>query len=378
MGHYRHGEESGRKMRSLRHPTAAAVFVALALTVPAGATAAQKTARCLVPKVAGDTLTVATKRLKAAHCQVGKITRPKIAVDLVVASSVPKAGRREKRGAKIHLTLTAGKISYKTAVDPTFTQSSSNPLAVTYTFDADAVEIDNGQTVNLGINGDLPAGVLNFYSAVTTGGPEQLYCSLNVGGSTSSSDCPITYTQTGTYEVTTQYIPNSATAVTETDQETINPYTTTTSLTATPTACGTLVPPTVTYPPNPNLEFQENCYSLALASTAPASLVLSVTPPGTANESVSGVGMLVNPGTLAPGATCTLAVYWYQGSQQQAGLGGGYSPNCSMTVGWTNPAYVLAPDKDSYESVTTWTLTAAFSATPGWVGSSSTIDLSAP
>lgn len=127
---------------------------------------------------------------------------------------------------------------YQAKVDPTFTQAPSDPLAVTYAYSADATLTSQNGTTDLAATGQLPAGVLNFYSASTPGGPEQLYCSINVGAALIGGSCPVTYTQTGTYAVTTEYVPNSASAVTETDQETISPYSTTTSLAVTPGACG--------------------------------------------------------------------------------------------------------------------------------------------
>lgn len=115
-------------------------------------------------------------------------------------------------------------ISYSTHVDPTFTQDPTNPLAVTYAYDATAIA--NG--VNLGAVDQLPAGVLNFYSPTSPGQTAGLICSLNVGGAITGGSCVVDYAVTGAYQVTTQYVPNAATAVTETDTETIAPYATNT------------------------------------------------------------------------------------------------------------------------------------------------------
>ena len=79
--------------------------------------------------------------------------------------------------------------------------------------------------MNLGAEGELPGGILNFYNEGS------LTCSMNVGGATTGSTCLVTYADTGSYQVTTQYIPNGATAVTETDDVTIAPYATTVGLT---------------------------------------------------------------------------------------------------------------------------------------------------
>lgn len=135
------------------------------------------------------------------------------------------------RTAKKQTTVAqAPVIGYKANVDPSFTQSPTNPLAVTYSYSADATETIDGTTIDLGAEGQLPAGVLNFYSATTPGGSVGLVCSMNVGGATLGGSCPVTVAATGSYAVTTEYIPNSAGAVTETDTETIVPAATTTTL----------------------------------------------------------------------------------------------------------------------------------------------------
>lgn len=66
--------------------------------------------KCVVPKLAGKTLTQATRALKAAHCKLGKVTKPKKKKGkplppLVVKSSTPKAGSIHANGAKVNLTL---------------------------------------------------------------------------------------------------------------------------------------------------------------------------------------------------------------------------------------------------------------------------------
>jgi hypothetical protein len=215
---------------------AAAITVALAL--PAAA-AAKTPARCHVPNLKGDTLAQARQKLTKAHCAAGKITRPKTTTGaLTVSGQSPKAGRKMKHDGRVNLTLRAKTaistttttstpapaVSYSAKVDPSFTQSATNPLAVTYSYSADATETQDGQATDLAQTDQLPAGVLNFFN----GG--QLACSMNVGGATSSGACPVTYPSTGTYSVTTQYIPSGTAAVTETDQETISPEPTSTIL----------------------------------------------------------------------------------------------------------------------------------------------------
>lgn len=198
------------------------LIICAALTLLTASTAAASTKpACRVPNLKGDTLAQARHKLAAAHCELGKIAG---AHGGKVTTQIPRAGRKEKPGTKVAVTLQRMKISYKATVDPTFVQDPTNPLQVTYTYDADAVEVANGNTENLGQIGQLPAGILNFYSQGT------LECSMNVGGAVYSGTCTVTYPNTGTYTVETQYIPNGVTAVLETDQETIEPFSTTVDL----------------------------------------------------------------------------------------------------------------------------------------------------
>jgi hypothetical protein len=67
-------------------------------------------------------------------------------------------------------------------LDPSFKQSPSNPLAVTYSFSASATEwVDGSERPT-----SLPAGFLNLYS------DGLLACSINVGGSVTGGECPFT------------------------------------------------------------------------------------------------------------------------------------------------------------------------------------------
>ena len=91
-------------------------------------------------------------------------------------------------------------------LDPSFTQSPTNPLEVTYTYSASA-------TVGGTPDGSLPAGVLEFFS------DGLLACSENVGGATNTGTCVVTYSAYGAHTVNTVYDSgtNSATTGTETE-----------------------------------------------------------------------------------------------------------------------------------------------------------------
>jgi hypothetical protein len=62
---------------------------------------------CIVPKLVGDSLASATRRLKSAHCRLGKVTKPRHRTTLVVASSNPRAGKHGKNGTRVDLWMRA-------------------------------------------------------------------------------------------------------------------------------------------------------------------------------------------------------------------------------------------------------------------------------
>jgi hypothetical protein len=263
-------------MSKLLTATGTAAVVVL-LAIPAAATA--KTVRCHVPNVKGDTLTVAKRKLSAAHCAAGRITGTRAGK---VATQSPRAGRTLKRGTKVQIalkatsstktttapptTIVAPTVSYSTKVDPTFVQSPTDPLAVTYSYSADAVQTQGALTKDLAQDDQLPAGILNLYSQGV------LECSENVGGATSDGTCAVTYSATGTYAITTQYIPNGQTAVTETDPETILPFATTTAI-----AIDFGAPFNVTGPPPTDAQSVNWFDGLGVSSTDTANASFTVT-----------------------------------------------------------------------------------------------------
>jgi hypothetical protein len=198
-------------------------------------------------------------------------------------------------------------VHYAARVDPSFTQAPGNPLSVTYAYSADATSVVNGVSTDLASVGQLPAGILNFYSQQSAGGPQSLYCSMNVGGTTTGGGCPITYSDTGTYLVTTQYIPSAASAVTETDSETIKPYPTTASLTV-----AYLTPYTNVGPPPTYLTTEHQPVLVTVNSSDPANAGITLTitdqttgasltcPPQAGNAQGIDFGTNVNDGQAPP------------------------------------------------------------------------------
>jgi len=70
-----------------------------------GTTARART-RCVVPRLAGHTLTGARRMLRRAHCGLGRVTRAAAhGRRLVVRRQVPKAGSRHTAGTRVRLTL---------------------------------------------------------------------------------------------------------------------------------------------------------------------------------------------------------------------------------------------------------------------------------
>jgi hypothetical protein len=107
-------------------------------------------------------------------------------------------------------------------LDPSFTQSPTNPLAVTYSYSASAIETAGGSRP-----APLPPGILNLYS------DGWLACSINVGGTVTGGSCPVTYSAFGSYTVIVDYVSGEASA-TETETEQIKPYSTTIALSVQP------------------------------------------------------------------------------------------------------------------------------------------------
>jgi PKD repeat protein len=73
-------------------------------------TATPPGAKCVVPKLKGKSLSKAKSLLKAAHCKLGRVTKPKPRKhhklgNLVVKSSSPKAGSNKPAGTKVSLKL---------------------------------------------------------------------------------------------------------------------------------------------------------------------------------------------------------------------------------------------------------------------------------
>lgn len=123
----------------------------------------------------------------------------------------------------------------KAYLDPTFAQSPTNPLKVTWcaSVDNDATtspcQFSNGTDAPSSSKADrtLHPGVLDFYVG-PQGSVLGLVCSTDVGPAVDYADCTINLTTLGEYTVTTEYLSGGSDS-SATETSTINPFTTTTT-----------------------------------------------------------------------------------------------------------------------------------------------------
>lgn len=125
------------------------------------------------------------------------------------------------------------------AVDPTFTQSPLDPLAITFQYSASASQVVNGLAQSLS---SIPTGVLELFSALSPTAPVGLVCSMNVGGTTTGGNCNVEFQQAGQYQVTTTYLSGTSSA-TATEPITITPYQTSIEATDDASGSGTTLAP---------------------------------------------------------------------------------------------------------------------------------------
>jgi beta-lactam-binding protein with PASTA domain len=76
----------------------------------AEASGSPATVRCVVPSLRDDSLGVAQKALRKAHCKLGKVSRPRTHHGaLVVTGQSPKSGKKLASGAAVAVTLGSSK-----------------------------------------------------------------------------------------------------------------------------------------------------------------------------------------------------------------------------------------------------------------------------
>lgn len=149
-----------------------------------------------------------------------------------VERHIERKRRVHGRTVKLHVTVcvrkvpkqpvrrATGAVKLKAKLDPSFKQSPTDPLAVTYRYSATATETVKGDTVS---KTDLPNGVLNLYS------DGLLVCSKPVGGGVTGGECAVTYGAFGSHVVIVTYYAGTL-AGTVTEVEHIQPFSTQTTL----------------------------------------------------------------------------------------------------------------------------------------------------
>jgi hypothetical protein len=245
---------------------------------------------------------------------------------------------------KLTAVAPAHTVHLKAHLDPSFTRDPNNPLAVTYAYSASASAelLDAPLSVE---PAPLPEGILQLFS------DGSLACSLSVGGSTTGGQCPVTYPALGAHTVVTTYMSGS-TSATETSIETIEPFSTTTTLNvSTPEECGERQETEPAPRPASTIHF---CFYMLSAST--------VDQNGNPDDSglhfsFSDLGLM---GGVPYRAEVTEVIHpaWEGGSEWRACFIHGFSP---YDAGPYCPTSAPA----------TWIITASGGAHPGWTGSQS-------
>ena len=194
--------------------------ILILLAVPATATArpARKPHECVVPRLEHLSNPVARRRTLHAGCRYRFRLPHKRGGKLTVARQFPRPGRKLRHGTLVTVWLAAHKPVVRrppattstvlpatpTAahLDPTFTQSVTNPLQVTWTYSA----TDAGTTVS------PPLGTLTLLvtqSGQAAGAGE---CAMNVGGTNpDGGTCTLTLPSYGQWSVTVTYTGSDST-----------------------------------------------------------------------------------------------------------------------------------------------------------------------
>jgi hypothetical protein len=180
---------------------AAAVAVALTTLLSATAATARATG-CIVPRLTGDTLAQARTKLEHAHCTVGKITGPRTGK---ITSQAPKAGRHEKRGTKVTVTLKT-KTGTTTLANPIQTTTASTPAPTPAAPVVKEWDSDSAATISTLVVGSSATTTLTdpdgFDGAISVTLTDQLGDTCNAVVSGTSASCKMTVTGTpSSYQV---------------------------------------------------------------------------------------------------------------------------------------------------------------------------------
>ncbi|MFZ2050934.1 MAG: hypothetical protein WAU69_08405 [Solirubrobacteraceae bacterium] len=199
----------------MRRALTAAVLLTLALPGAASAHAKPKTVHCKSGYAREARKVKERRHGKTIHVRVEVCVKRKAskATPETLAPSAPAV----KRTVKLHAHL-----------DPTLARDPTNPFQVTYSYSASATTetLTDGAALDAPAEPtSLPDGVLTLYNEGL------LACSINVGAETTGGECPILYSSLGDHTVTTIYTAGEGSA-TETETENIEPFATTTTVSA--------------------------------------------------------------------------------------------------------------------------------------------------
>jgi|GEM_PF-5517338 len=194
----------------MRLKTLLAALLALALLIPAGA-------RAYTPR-------------HGKPCHHGYSKRFKLVKSGKRRHRVRICVKRKQAASLAPNPSSAAKTKLHAHLDPTYTRDPLDPFKITYSFSASATQEAFGGAAALGATvpaveepAPLPSGVLALYS------DGNLECAVNVGGSSTGSECPVQYPALGSHTVTTIYSSGEESA-TETETEVIEPLATSTTL----------------------------------------------------------------------------------------------------------------------------------------------------
>ena len=294
---------------------------------------------------------------KRKHGRLVKIT------ETVCVYVTPKTSAKAVPTTSPVATVPARALQLKAHLDPSFTRNPSNPFAVTYDYSASA----SFETADLAQvePAPLPEGILQLFSDGT------LACSINVGGATTSGECPVTYPKLGEHTVVTTYTSGS-TSATETNAETIEPFTTTTTLTVSaPEECGEETG-------KENRGFKNGTLHYCSYTITPT--VVDQTNTTLTNEpitvTVSNVkGHLAGPAQILSGTTYKVRAEEtiYPKQVVEHGMTAPELHECHL-----HTPFVSVPETQVSSGMTSWTLMVAYGGKTGWTGSASAAETVTP
>jgi len=277
-----------------------------------------------------------------------------------------------------------------TYLDPTFVQSSTNPLQVTWCASVQddgstsPCQDSNGTSAPASLTDDpsLTAGVLDFYVG-PAGSATSLVCSTDVGPTIDYADCTTTLESIGEQTVVTEYLSDTV-SVSSTETVDVPPAPTTTTVTYSPLAalptwsvCGVTEDgaPPGTYIPTTGSPSYCQFWSVNAAVTSQGSTVTGAATSITVNYGSSSTTF-----TVASGSSCDIALIGIESTSSdvltgvpigdwEASAPSVQPPGSTCTSTQATPATVDSADPGTLPGPS---VSATFAASDGYAASSST------